>query len=339
VTSTRRLLIVGSKAEGALENAYADAFRELGVVVEQCDPEASLARVRRSRVINRLTWSMQHHVVAATMDQVVNRPTFADAVLVFKGYFLPRQRLRSWRARTGVPWLNLNPDSPFDPGRSTSSTHIVRSIPEYDCYFTWSRALVGELERAGARRAVYLPFAHDPHVHYAAERVDSSLGDKIAFVGSHDAQRARVLHALRGLPLVIFGNAWGNLPRRSPLRSQVKGSAIFGADLRRVVTSSLATINILRPQNAGSHNMRTFEVPAMQGLMLTTRSAEQDAFFPESEASLMFGSDEELRHEVEMLLRGGHDVDSLRRHALARSSGQTYVARARAIAAELGWSA
>ena len=34
--------------------------------------------------------------------------------------------------------------------------------------------------------------------------------------------------------------------------------------------------------------MRTFEIPSMGGLMLTTRSNEQDKFFPENKASLMF---------------------------------------------------
>mgnify|MGYP006107481757 CR=1 FL=1 len=34
--------------------------------------------------------------------------------------------------------------------------------------------------------------------------------------------------------------------------------------------------------------MRTFEIPSMGGLMLTTRSNEQNKFFPENKASLMF---------------------------------------------------
>ena len=34
-------------------------------------------------------------------------------------------------------------------------------------------------------------------------------------------------------------------------------------------------LNILRDPNLSSHNMKTFEIPAFNGLMLTTRSKEQ----------------------------------------------------------------
>ena len=37
-------------------------------------------------------------------------------------------------------------------------------------------------------------------------------------------------------------------------------------------------LNILRDQNLSSHNMKTFEIPAFNGLMLTTRSKEQNFF-------------------------------------------------------------
>jgi hypothetical protein len=43
--------------------------------------------------------------------------------------------------------------------------------------------------------------------------------------------------------------------------------SIFDHELRRVVTSSAVSLNILRRQNAG-HNMRSFELPAMGATMV-----------------------------------------------------------------------
>jgi spore maturation protein CgeB len=302
------------------------------------DPERRLSWLRRSRVLNRATWSLQHHAVSAALSRYLERAERWDAVLVFKGYFLTRARLVRGRARTGVPWLNYNPDDPFDPGRATSSRHIRESLGAYDVYLIWSRELAGELERRGARRAVYLPFAYDRSRHFPAPERDPALAGTLTFVGSYDERRAQLLSALAGLPLAIYGNAWEHLPRSSPLRACVRSQAIFGSELRRVVSSSLASVNILRPQNEGAHNMRTFEVPAMGGVMLTTRSPEQQTFFPEGEASLMYGDARELREVSERLVRGAYDTAAIRRAALERSHGKDYEARARAILDLLHWT-
>lgn len=325
-----RLLIVGSSEEGALEAAYAAAFRRAGVETIVFDPDAHTFG-RSSRILTRLTWSLRHLAVSATLRRYIARAPRFDAVLVFKGYFLDRACLQFCRARTGVPWLNFNPDSPFDPGRSTSSRHIRETIGDYDLYIIWSRELVTRLRAAGARRAEYLPFAAAPEAHFPDPARDLQLQGTLTFVGSHDAQRAEWLGSLAGMPLAIYGNAWQDLPRRSALRAHVRSRAVYGAGLRRIVSSSLASINILRPQNAGAHNMRTFEVPAMGGLLLTSRSSEQQAFFPENEASLMFERPQELRSVAERLLRGDYDVNAMKANALERARAHTYHARARTI--------
>lgn len=335
--NARRVLIVGSRAQGALEHAYAAGFRAHGVDIEVFDPEGSLTTVRRSRVLNRLTWQLQHFAVGRALEARITGGPSADAVLVFKGYFLPLSAIRRARAASRVPWLNFNPDSPFDPGRSTSSRHIRAALREYDAYLTWSRALVTRLSEHGVSRPVYLPFAYDPNAHFPSDDVDPSLAEKVVFVGSYDSQRAELLLALADLPLVVYGNAWDRLPSRSPLRRCIRGPAIFGAELRRVVTSSLATINILRPQNVGSHNMRTFEVPAMGGLMLTSRSEEQQAFFPDRVASLMYSSAPELREIVQGLIHGRYDTTAIRARAREGAQQHSYPVRARAILDVLGW--
>lgn len=327
----RRLLIVGATGEGALETAYQAAFQRAGVETEVFEPDTVVAGLRRSRVLNRLSWSLQHIPVSMALARRIARGPRPDAVLVVKGYFLSQRCVRACRAQSGVPWLYYNPDSPFDAGRSTSSRHIRAALREYDLCAIWSRQLVRELQARGVRRVEYLPFAAAREMHYPSTTRDPSLARSLVFVGSYDAQRARVLEALEGLPLVIQGNAWEDLPRRSWLRKHVRSRAVYGAELRRVVSSALASINILRPQNAGAHNMRTFEVPAMGGLLLTTRSAEQQAFFPEGEASLMYESPAELRQVAERLLRGEYDVPALKAQGLARAEGHSYDARARSV--------
>jgi len=333
MTRPHKLLLIGADATDAIENHYRRAFRALGHEVTLFNPMRGLKPLIHSRVLNRLTLPLHHHLVSYDLRQFFARAGRYDLVFVFKGHlFTPETIAACRKLSAGTPWVNFNPDSPFIPGPGGACSFVERAIPLYDVYFIWSHALMEPLRAHGAKRVEYLAFGYDELAHRPAEQLDPELANYLTFVGSHDAQRAAALEALADLPLRIYGNAWHKLPRGSRLRSKVVQSAIYDAELRRVVSSSLASINLLRPQNAGSHNMRTFEVPAMGGLMLTSRSEEQQALFPDREATLMFDDPAGLRQVAQELLSGALDARALRARALARCQGHSYVERARQVA-------
>jgi spore maturation protein CgeB len=174
-----------------------------------------------------------------------------------------------------------------------------------------------------------MPFAADSGVHFPASELDPTLQHSVTFVGSHDATRAELLESIADLPLRVYGNAWNRLSRDSKLRDKVVHRSIFDHELRRVVTSSAVSLNILRRQNAGAHNMRSFELPAMGATMVTSRSREQAEWFPEREACLMYDDKAELRKSVESLLDDPRARQQLRAAALQRARSHTYLERAR----------
>jgi len=331
-----RIALIGSTADTAIEMFYRSAFQRLGHDVSVFDPESGVPRVLNERVMVRLTFSQRYLFADRALLQFFQRDPRWDAVIVFKGLALSPRAIARCRALTApARWANLNPDNPFDAGRATSSRFVLSAIGLYDHYFIWSRQLVQPLMAAGARAASYLPFGYAEEHHFPATERDPQLASAITFVGSYDATRTRMLEPFAGLPLRIYGSSWERLPRSSPLRRCVAGGIVFGAELRRVISSSLASINLLREQNAGAHNMRTYEVPAMRGLLLTRRSAEQQAVFPEGEASLMFDTQAELGARIEALLSGHVAADALRERALALSRGHSYTDRARELLATL----
>jgi spore maturation protein CgeB len=103
---------------------------------------------------------------------------------------------------------------------------------------------------------------------------------------------------------------------------------VFGSEFARIVGESAVSLNLLRSQNAGAHNMRTFEIPAMGGVMLTTRSEEQQELFPDGDAALMFSNPDELRSGVERLLADSQLRQRLRIEGVRRAAAHTYDARA-----------
>lgn len=334
----KRLLIVGANQPWTLATMYGHAFRRIGVEhVEHFDADAGIAQIRRHRLLSRVGWHALHHIVARQVDAFFSSGGPWDAVLVVKGLFLSARSLA--RARAHSPharWICLNPDDPFSVERASASRHIRETIPLYDLYLIWSHSLLPQLRAAGARRVAYLPFGHDPALHFPSPERDPDLDAVVTFVGAYDRQRASILEGLASLPIRVYGAGWERVSRFSPLRAKVVPQPLYGADLRRVISSSLATLNLLRAQNEGSHNMRTFEVPAMGGLMVTQRTPEQHGMFPEHRACLMFSSEGELRTLVEQLVRGQLDTSGIRADAFARSSEHTYDRRARAIIAMLG---
>ena len=95
---------------------------------------------------------------------------------------------------------------------------------------------------------------------------------KITFIGAYDEYRYKILSGINSR-VDIYGNNWPKFKKHT-INKYVKNE-----ELREIVAKSEISLNILRKQNFTSHNMKTFEIPSMGGLMLTTKSAEQNKFF------------------------------------------------------------
>ena len=108
---------------------------------------------------------------------------------------------------------------------------------------------------------------------------------------------------------------------------------MYGEDFSKVVNCCKISLNILRLQNKGNYNMRTFEVPVSGGFMLAERSIEAQEFFAEGKEAAYFSTTEELRDKIRYYL--SHE-DTRREIAQAGyqrcvSCGHTYLERAKQI--------
>lgn len=81
--------------------------------------------------------------------------------------------------------------------------------------------------------------------------------------------------------------------------------------------------------------MRTFEIPAMGGLMLTNRTEEQQEFFPENEACYMYGSMDELKGKIDCILANRQEADRVRARGMELVQSHSYTNRARYLLQEL----
>ena len=92
---------------------------------------------------------------------------------------------------------------------------------------------------------------------------------------------------------------------------------------------SAISLNILRKQNYSAHNMRTFEIPANNGLMLTTRSDEQNKFFKENKACFMFSTKKELKKKIRFILQNPKKAEKVRKFGNSIVGKHSYINRVR----------
>lgn len=329
-----KILMVGTAYPWALENWYFNAFVRLGMTVDRFsvenhgllrhDPTPSLPR----RAADRLLSPVSDAVVRRTLLAYLENRNY-DLVLVFKGMWFDLGFLEKCRAVAGnARWINYYPDDPMNLGsRGSSNAKIVKAIPFFDLYLIWTPRLIPALESRGAKRVACLPFGFDSEAHRPLAGIIEASPCFVSFVGAWDREREAILTSLADFDLRIYGENWHRIAYGSPLQRRVFPGNVFGSELARIIGESAVSLNLLRNQNSGAHNMRSFEIPAMGGVALTTRSEEQQKWFPEGEAALMFSEPNELRAGLERLLADIELRRKLRMEGLKRVAPHTYDAR------------
>ncbi len=111
-------------------------------------------------------------------------------------------------------------------------------------------------------------------------------------------------------------------------RSNIHGH-LHGQKLHEAISSYKINLNILRDQNATSHNMRTFEIPGHNGLMLTNRTKEQNNFFRENQECYMYSNIKELNSKIEFIIKNSKKADKVRKRGIFKVKKHNYLNRSK----------
>jgi spore maturation protein CgeB len=187
-----------------------------------------------------------------------------------------------------------------------------------------------DYERAAAQAVHYLPFARDPALHAPVGEPPPPSFD-VVFVGNLDADRVTYLDALaRDYRVGVFGERMTSvkIPRGSALARATFAPAAYGGNLARALACGAISLNVMRPQNARSHNMRSYESPACGAFTLSQRTPELVELFAEGEEIVCFDGVEELRDAVARWLPDAAGRSAIAAAGFARVRDDTYARRA-----------
>jgi spore maturation protein CgeB len=255
-----------------------------------------------------------------------------DVLWIFKGMEIYPETLTLLKKR-GIKLINYNLDHPlYYYSRGSGNKNILNSINLYDLHFTYSLEIKKLLEVEYPNLCVdYLPFGFPTTVKYF-DLNKIKENKKVCFVGYGDKERFELIKILseNDIEIDVFGTKWGEMLKKTKLKGVSFFPTVFGNQYWETIVSYRVQLNLLRPHNYLSHNMRTFEVPVVGGIMLTQKTPEHLSFFEINKEAFYFTQSTSLISEIKKILAFS-DAEALeiRRNAAEKSqkSGYSYLNR------------
>ncbi|RME61152.1 hypothetical protein D6779_00585 [Candidatus Parcubacteria bacterium] len=273
---------------------------------------------------------LQGHLWRWDNDQRVMREAEIwrpDLIIVIRCEDLAPSIIRRMGSVTRYGCVNIYPDSPHVVPGIRLLDKLTSALPEYRTVFTFSKALVPVFFQMGARDVRWLPFACDP----VLQRPVGSMRDyecNIAYLGCWGPLQEQWLMPMAEKGLHIYGSGWDRLGRGSPLRECWRPGKGMGHDMPAAIAGAKIVFNIVRAEHGCAHSMKTFEIPACGGFMITNRTDEQACFLEDRKEAVFFDSAQEAMDAVEYYLRHESERRLIARQAFKKMAQMTYQARA-----------
>ncbi len=276
-----KILVVGSDKIYAIENFYVKYLRESGIDVFHFSAQSIFYDYYQKGIVNKVIFKSGLSTVYTKINEQfiqavdVFKP---DIILVFKGMEILPQSLRYAKGKN-IKLVNYNPDSPFIfSGKGSGNSNITKSISLYDLHFTYNMSIKKEMETIYKIPTSILPFGFDVSDKVFEESCKMGEVMRTCFLGNADKERSRFLEGLaaHGIEIDVYGNNWKRFIVHPGIHIF---DPVYGDELWKVLRKYRVQLNLMRPHNPDSHNMRSFEVPGIGGIQLAPDTIDHKTYF------------------------------------------------------------
>jgi len=329
------VLLVGEDTPGALLSSLRPGLETTAQVTVMNPLESSRDLVGSTGVVAAMRRRVASRSSGARLVEAVEQLKPEHVVLI-KGRGIAAGDIAAIR-RLGARVTCYYPDNPAWRSGDPNATERLLAC---DVAVLWSQrqATLLRSSTTPTRTIVeVLPFGFDPAwfplVSATGEGPETQTTQPeragIAFLGTWSPRRERYLSALAGLPLTIAGTGWSE-------RSTLKGSKpIVEHRAGEVLSRAAIGINLLHPQCAEAHNMRTREIAASGAIEITDPGLDGTPL-RDNESCLWFRNPAELRARVEEAIADPRGAAEVAHKGQALIAGDTYKERGKALAALAG---
>ncbi len=332
-TKKKKFLIIGSGHYLSLERSYLRAFKKLKInKVDFCFLDTGIIFSFLYRYHYFFFNFIYYYLCKNKVEKILKKKEF-DYIFIFKGMQFNNKTLKNLQLlQKKAKWINIYTDNPFNfKSRSTSNSNIIDSIKFYD-YFcvSFKNSLDKKLKKFKVKKIIFLPFGYDSYKHKINKVIKKkNINKKINFVGSFDLYRKKFLNSLN-IEIDVFGAGW-NKKHNLNGKLNIHESNISGIKLKKVISSYSISINILRQQDKNSHNMKSFEIPALGGLMLTNFSREQMFFFKNNKECFMYKNKDDFIDKIKYIFSNPTKSYLIRKNGFNKSKLYPYENRLKKI--------
>ena len=262
--------------------------------------------------------------------------TKPNILWVFKGVEISIKSLKKIK-KEGIYLANYNPDHPFiRTYASSGGKNIIDSITFYDVHFSYSNSVIEKIKNQYFTKVLKLPFAFEPsNFNWDIVRNQNEIV-KICFVGNPDSIRVSLIKKIISwkFPIHLYGNGWEKYFTNNYFVTCC--GIAENKDLYAIFRKYRVQLNIFRPHNINSHNMRTFEITGVGGIQLAELSEDHLAYFDEGKEIFLYHNDIELYEKLTLLLSlPSKDIVQIRNNVRKKSieNDYTYLNRSKLVSA------
>lgn len=330
-----KVFVTGAGKAPAIERYYVDNLNELGMATTLFAAQNIFFDYYEKNLLHKILFKAGLSTIYREINRMFKDKVKAlspDIIWVFKGMEIFPETL-AWAKKEGIKLANYNTDNPFVfSGKGSGNENVTRSIGLYDLHLTYDRTIRDRIVQEFGLPVELLPFSFKDDASLYEECRLENEDVRVCFVGSPDGDRAAFLQEIaRELPLVIYGPGWDKFitDPRVTLLPAVHGNAFWKALYRHRVQ-----INFMRPHNPDSHNMRSFEVPGIGGIMLAPATRDHKEYFHDGEDVFLFNDTRECIAKARQLLAlSPEKAGAIRARARLHSvtSGFSYQGRAKCV--------
>ncbi len=325
------MVIYGSNKSWAIERLYVKYLTMMGWEIIHFDPT-------KYYKTNSLFEKISYRYFPKFLYLDVNRKLLRtinwddiDILFVFKGAELFKSTLINIK-KYKVYLANYNPDHPFiRTFASSGGKNILSALSSFDLHFSYSNEVLSRIKNKYNIETIKLPFAFEPSYFNWEQVKNQTEIKKICFVGNPDKYRIRLIKKIISwnFRIDLYGNNWNNYFKNSELVTCFDEIDTHG--LYTIFRKYRVQLNIFRPHNFNSHNMRSFEIAGVGGIQLAQYSQDHITYFREGTEIVLYKNYNDLKYKLLYLLNlSEENVSLIRKNTRNRSINSNYTYENRA---------
>lgn len=302
-----KLLVVGANSEYAIERFYLKYWQEYrkDITIDFFQAQNIFYNFYNQNFLNKIVFklgisSIYNQINKQLLEKI--KKFKPDVIFVFKGMEIFPQTLQ-FAKEQNIKLLNYNPDNPFIfSGSGSGNKNITESIGIYDVHFTYNMEIKYQIESQYSIPTYILPFGFDVSEELFAKCTETLEINKVCFIGNPDKVRALLITKLAkaGVLIDVYGYNWEKFINHKNI-SYYK--TIYGVEFWQNIRRYRVQLNIMRPHNLNSHNMRSFEIPGIGGIQLAPHTSEHELFFEPNKEIFLYQSVEDCVKKINHLIQ------------------------------------